>query len=125
MAIYIDGTHVNCLNIGEKIDLVKIPFTIVNNTYINENNGSAVSYYGWTASSYVDISDFSKIYFAMYSTDSFDNSRYNAFYNENKQYVGKFNWRYITVSIPSNVKYLRFSASGNPLANATLIGELK
>lgn len=79
--------------------------TLIPNVYI-EQNGTEVSYNGWSATDYLEIPNVSTIYRAGQITTA----SYNAWYDENKTFISFFGARSID-TVPNNAKYVRYSYS--------------
>lgn len=82
------------------------------NYYINDSNGSVVSYSGWSTTDFMEVAASEVLHFALGSSP--EDHKYNAWYNSNKQFLSNLNfgWSasgYRTVTVPTNAKYLRIS----------------
>lgn len=89
------------------------------NTYINNTNGALIGYTAWQSSEYIDVSNYEKIIIASDYNSLLSN--WNAFYDENKNFVKNLNCSsltkyynknigyYIMIDIPDGVNYLRIS----------------
>ena len=128
MALYIDGKKVvNSLVIdGDIIIGTIIEYLEKNqiaNCYIDNSNGSVVSYAGWSATDFMEVTEGEVIHFA-WGYSSYENN-YNAWYNSNKQFLsilnlGRYASGYRTVTVPTGAKYLRISNETGPM-NVTQI----
>ena len=86
--------------------------TLINNTYINENNGTEVSATGWSATDFLTVRGNSLVFIG--NILNYGTNIYNAFYDENKDYVSRLTLPRIADSgtpivIPSTAKYMRIS----------------
>ena len=86
--------------------------TLISNTYIDENNGTEVSTNGWSATDFLTVSGNSLVVVGCIL--GYGTNVYNAFYDENKNYVSRLTLPRAADSgapivIPSNVKYMRIS----------------
>ena len=91
---------------------------LIKNYYIDNTNGALTEYSGWSATGYIDVSDCFKLY-AVFPTLR---SVYNAFYDENKQFIKAF---YILTTeteifVPENAKYMRLSARSDAFETADI-----
>ena len=90
------------------------------NYYINEHNGSAQYYSGWSASDFMEVSGGETIHFAWGHLDGGYQNVYNACYDSNKQFISNksmINGGYATWTVPSNAKYIRISSLTSTLNN--------
>lgn len=84
---------------------------VIQNAYINNTNGALVSYSGWYATDFEEINpEGMETNFCKAMTGN--NSYYNCWYDENKNYLGYFDTNG-TVVIPNNAKYFRLSGTIN------------
>lgn len=93
------------------------------NCYIDSSNGSVISYEGWSATDFIEVTEGEVIHFA-WGYSGYENN-YNAWYNSNKQFISNFSFGryasgYRTVTVPTNAKYLRISNETSPM-NVTQI----
>jgi hypothetical protein len=82
------------------------------NYYIKADDGSAVSYEGWSATDFMEVTEGEVLHFALGSVQ--EQYKYNAWYNSNKQFLRNhnFGWSaggYRTLTVPTGAKYLRIS----------------
>ena len=89
--------------------------TLIANTYIN-GQGNAVSYNGWSATDFIEISDNTNEY--IYRLGIIDKASYNAWYDSNKTFISFFAANNID-TIPANAKYVRYSGE-----NANMSGDI-
>ena len=95
----------------ETIETVVDVGTLVDGYYVEQATGAFLPYGGWSRTDYIDCSDW--VYVRQNS-----GSAYNAFYDENKIYVGACIFTAnINVQIPSNAKYVVFSRATAEFAN--------
>ena len=81
--------------------------TLIPNVYIDNNNGTAVSYNNWSATDFLEITG-DETSVCRVGGDVY-NDKYNAFYDENKVFISSFNTSDNQITIPQNAKYVRFS----------------
>lgn len=83
--------------------------TLVDNSYIDNNNGKFVDYTGWQRTDYIGCKGATKIKFI--STNSLYSSSYNAFYDKNKQFISNFDISPSpdTIDVPTNAVYFAIS----------------
>lgn len=79
--------------------------------YINGSTGALISYTGWKYTDYIELYNTNDFYV---STDSGRGNSYNAFYDENKEYIrGLYITQYsdkaVIDYVPANAKYVRLS----------------
>lgn len=88
----------------------------VQNKYINQNNGNEVSYNGWSATPYLDISGAGVVAPCHNLGEALGMNIYRGFYNASYQYLGRgTDISGVGITPPSGAKYARFSYSGlNP-----------
>ena len=89
--------------------------TLIANTYIN-GQGNAVSYNGWSATDFIEISDNTND--NIYRLGIIDKASYNAWYDSNKTFISFFAANNID-TIPANAKYVRYSGE-----NANMSGDI-
>lgn len=92
--------------------------TLIPNVYIDNNNGSVVSYNTWSATDFIDVSGISTIYFCSSATSAADR-QYNAWYDSNKAFISNF-WLSPFISVPANAKYMRMSAKTDNITGSKL-----
>ena len=85
---------------------------LISNTYIDENNGTEVSANGWSATDFLTVRGNSLVFLG--GILGYGTNIYNAFYDENKNYVSRLTLPRTADSgtpivIPSNAKYMRIS----------------
>lgn len=95
-----------------------IDFTIVEDSYIDKNNGSIVSYTGWNRTDYVEVPNYKTVYIY-----SITRSEYCYTYDENKNPLFQI---IITkglnkLSLPMTVKYLMLSGAERSLTIRTCV----
>lgn len=88
------------------------------NCYIDNSDGSVVSYEGWSATDFIEVNGGEVIHFA-WGYSGYENN-YNAWYNSGKQFISNFSFGryasgYHTVTVPTNAKYLRISNETGPM----------
>lgn len=78
---------------------------LVPNVYILTSNGKEASYSGWSASDYLPCHGAKRLVRGLFM------SLYNAFYDENKSFIKRFDLsgNHETVSVPENAFYFRVS----------------
>ena len=76
--------------------------------FINPNNGEIAEYEGWKYTNFTDISNSKSIIAVSYRAVS-SQSRYNAFYDANQNYISTYSLNE-KVDVPTNAKYTRLSA---------------
>lgn len=83
--------------------------TLVDNSYIDNTNGNFVDYEGWQRTDYIGCRGATKIKFI--STSTVYSSSYNAFYDENKQFISNFGISPSpdTIDVPTNAIYFAIS----------------
>lgn len=83
--------------------------TLVDNSYVDNTNGNFVDYEGWQRTDYIGCRGATKIKFM--STISLYSSSYNAFYDENKQFISNFGIVPApdTIDVPTNAVYFVMS----------------
>lgn len=86
--------------------------TLIPNIYIDNNSGAEVSYAGWSATDFLEVSGDTTV---MVGTPD-GNQYYNCFYDENKNYISYFYSNARPITIPSNARYLRVSAESNAIS---------
>lgn len=85
-------------------------YAINENSYIDTNTGDLVSYAGWTSTDYIDVSQ-------GYALSEIVDSTYTAFYDEQKNWIGKAttsasdatNASIIFIMPKAKVKFMRIS----------------
>lgn len=96
--------------------------SLVANCYI-ESNGVQTAYNGWSATDYLPCDGVEDIVidFKYADYEEYESKNYNAFYDENKQFIRSFSFtsnrtsetvsicEYNNMVIPANAKYVRFS----------------
>ena len=85
---------------------------LISGIYINENNGTEMSQGNWSATDFLNVNGNSLVFIG--AICSYNNNIYNAFYDENKQYVGRltipgYAGQTTLITIPSSAKYMRIS----------------
>lgn len=90
---------------------------LISDIYINYGTGQEVSYQGWSATDYLDLSDNSDGYF--YRAGAWRAATYGSFYDSAKNFLSACPAadNYGKTQIPANAKYVRVSD-----ANANCIG---
>ena len=78
--------------------------------YINNTNGELVENDTWKYTDFIQIGDINKFYI---NTTQNGSTSYNAFYNENKNFISNFSVNNKYINVPSNAKYFRLSAGTN------------
>ena len=87
-------------------DFVKIYFgELVPNTWISSNDGKQYSEGNWSSTDYLEVIGGEPLVVMNNGGDS----QYNAFYDENKDYISGFNTNGKPVTVPQNAKYIRMS----------------
>ena len=82
--------------------------TLIPDIYIDNNSGAEVSYAGWSATDFLEVSGDSTVVVGT-SSDTYNNY-YNCFYDANKSYISYFSSSSRPVVIPQNARYVRFSS---------------
>ena len=125
MAIYVNGKKiVNSLIIDGKSggNANKSSLgTFIADSYIDNTNGNLVPYVAvpsWSATDFLEISG-NKLYLAGISFNG-ESGYYNAFYNENKQFISNFSTNDSIVTIPVNAKYIRLSNRTSYFSNSSV-----
>ena len=77
----------------------------VSGVYIDNTNGNAVEYAGWSATNYIDLLNVEYIYVS----NSLEQVIFNAFYDENKQFISYFLTSAELIKVPANARYMRLS----------------
>lgn len=107
--------------------------TLINDTYIDENDGSEIYYAGWSATDYLSCAGVEDILIRKLQENVNEyKSIYNAFYDENKQFISSFATDFIDSylslkkyndmdKIPENAAFVRFSHASEILANYRFI----
>ena len=102
--------------VGDKLNMIdaniyNIQINKTSGSYINQNTGDLVTYSGWDASDFIDVSLCENVVY--YTPVS---SVYNAFYDSSKTYISGFTMTAgflrnspRTVKVPSGAKYVRIS----------------
>ena len=100
--------------------IIITPFSWIDNSYVTEA-GVIASYNGWHRTDYIDIGSARKVY--LYATSGSTSQMYNAWYDENKNWLGNFLcWSQETEYIPpENARYMILSTSD---ANDVLRGNM-
>lgn len=91
---------------------------IVQNEYVNRNDGSFDSYTGWNRTGYVPINGASTLTVPAMG-GSGGNTRYNAFYTSSHTWISSFDIAHgqaLTITVPSNAYYFVLSESASTLA---------
>lgn len=95
--------------------------SLIANSYVNENNGSFVSYAGWSRTDYISIKNGQiKLSIANFAAGS---DIYNAYYDADKKYIGRMTLSVDgihTITPPDNAAYFALSNETNRITN-TLI----
>lgn len=89
--------------------------TWIANKYISDTDGSEVSYNGWSATDFLDVSGTSLTVVGLSGTSG--QVSYNAFYDTTKAFISNFSFTTQIISIPSTAKYVRFSAPNGGITN--------
>ena len=91
----------------------------IENEYVNGNTGEIITYNGWKRTDYTEIKKDFPLYF---TTNQTTDNEYGAYYDENKNYVGKL---YIAAnsdrainSVPTNAKFFIISCANNTTTEA-------
>lgn len=91
-----------------------LSFTIKKNVYINNSNGSEITYSGWDDTDYIDISGHSKIYCNT-------NNQWGAWYKSDKTFLSGANFTNVDyLNVPTNAKYLRVSGTSSIIASLSI-----
>lgn len=91
--------------------------TIVQDEYVNKNNGNFDSYTGWNRTGYVPIDGASTLTISKMSGGG-GGSGYNAFYTQNHTFISSFEMVHtgpVTVTVPSNAYYFVLSETAAQL----------
>lgn len=94
---------------GTEVEYIK--GTLIPNTYIN-SSGAAVSYNGWSATDFIEVTAGETINVA----SSF-NSSYNCWYDSGKNKITTFSPElgYNSMTVPTGAAYVRFSESDSKM----------
>lgn len=97
---------------------MEFPYTLIPNCYIDSKSpGAEISYNGWSATDYVDVSGASTIK----ANPSFSSSGWNGFYDADKLWISAFSLTNGNeVNIPSNAKYIRVSNNTSAMNSLVL-----
>ena len=76
--------------------------------YIDNTNGNLVNYNNWLYTDYIELDDVNQLEVSTTLTGSYS---YNAFYDENKNFIKSINVSENIINIPSNAKYMRLSVN--------------
>lgn len=131
MALYLDGNKI----IGSLVIDGAVPGTIIeyleknpkSGVYINENTGNEMSYSGWSATDFIEVTGGEVIHFAWGYLGGGYQNKYNACYNSNKQFIGNMpmiDGGYATYTMPANAKYIRCSSITSTLDNTQIWREI-
>jgi len=112
MALYYNGEKISCsLIIDGNITTNKYndiwDGTSIPDVYIDRGTGAVVGYGGWSATDFIDIKDYSEIY----RIGGITGADWNAFYDENKSYIGWTAGASVDIP-PSGARYVRYSGAG-------------
>lgn len=80
--------------------------SLVSNIYIDKNNGREVSYNGWSATDYIDISGQTTVY----RSGKIVGADYNAWYDSSKNFISGFGSGSAD-TVPANAAFVRYSQS--------------
>ena len=78
--------------------------------YINNTNGELIANDSWKYTDFIQIVDINKFYI---NTTQNGSTSYNAFYDENKNFICNFSVNVESVTVPTNAKYFRLSVATN------------
>lgn len=94
--------------------------TIVDGEYVKFEDGTFLPYSGWSRTDYIDCSMWTQVKIST-------NSNYNAFYDENKNYISQA--RFITadtyIDVPNNAHYIAISATTVIMATLVITAKAK
>lgn len=125
MALYVNGNKVvNSLVIDGNTGCIDIPIGTLNaDKYIKHTDGTEASYSGWSDTDYIDISSYTDVYLSIYySSKNTDDNKYCAYYDNSKTFISNFNLLNTHLTIPSNAKYIRISASTSDMQTLKVFG---
>lgn len=91
---------------------------LIPNTYIN-TAGQPVTYNGWSATDFIEVTPNEVLTCAVS-----DRQNYNSWYDENQTYISNFGFStlgYLTIQVPSNARYVRFSNYTQNMENSIRI----
>ena len=111
-----DSIRTQCENINDDIINVigcnlNYNYNYTSGGYINNTDGTIISYDNWEYTDFIPIEN--KVKSFKISTTMTGSYSYNAFYDENKQFISNFTVDSQIVDIPSNAKYFRLSKTVN------------
>lgn len=94
-----------------------VKWKTIKDEYVSNMDGSIISYSGWDRSDYIYVGNYTYI-----NVVSALASKYNAFYDENKNFISQFNINdYVrTIKVPANAKYMMVSNVALRLAATTI-----
>ena len=84
--------------------------------YIDNTNGQEVSFSTWSATNFIEISGDTLTVVGV-GADSSSNATYNAFYDNNKNFISNFSFADYEITIPSTARYIRLSAKTSYINN--------
>ena len=110
-----DNIGCSIRSVGEYLNIITgeslfYSYAWVEGGYINNTNGVLVSNDTWKYTDFVQIGDINKFYI---NTTQKGSTSYNAFYDENKNFICNFSVNVDSVTIPNNAKYFRLSVATN------------
>lgn len=90
-------------------DGVPYTMTLTADTYIDANNGSVKSDEDWSSTNQLYCAGASRITFKQSDGAGVVNSRYNAFFDSDKQFISSFTMSYTGIDVPDNAAYVALS----------------
>ena len=107
---------------GDWINGKAFELSLINNVYINKDNGTVSASDGWSATDYLNCGKASTLEINSTSTSPIYSSSYNVFYDGNRDFISNFTVDSLpcTIEVPTKAQYVRISNKTADMNNITV-----
>lgn len=107
---------------GDWVNGKAFELSLINDAYINQDNGTVSTYEGWTTTDYLNCGKANTLEITSTSTAAVYSSSYNAFYDGNKEFISNFSIVTIpcNIEVPTTAQYVRISNKTDDMNNIVI-----
>lgn len=106
---------------GDWVNGKAFELSLINGAFINDSNGTVSTYEGWATTDYLNCGKASTLEITS-SSSTISSSRYNAFYDGNKEFISNFSITTIpcNIEVPTTAQYVRISNKTDDMNNIVI-----